>query len=94
MFRRLKMLKRLQEVNLKSLEEALALLERVKTHRSSAEDRERLAHLIRVTLEVTEHIQAEPEVQTPLVSAQPRTPASPPTPKQQGPKAARRRQRT
>ena len=65
---RLKLLRRLQEVDLDSPEEALALLERVKTDTSSAEDRERLAHLIRVTLEVTDHIRAEPDVQTPPVS--------------------------
>jgi uncharacterized protein YaiL (DUF2058 family) len=66
--KRLKLLRRLQEVDLESPEAALALLERVKTHTSSAEDRERLAHLIRVTLEVTDHIQAEPDKQTPLAS--------------------------
>jgi len=64
---RLKLLRRLQEVKL-SPEEAWALLDRVKTHTSSAEDRERLAHLIRVTLEVTDQLRAEPDAQTPLVS--------------------------
>ena len=92
MFKRLTMLRRLQEVDLKSPEEALALLERVKTNTSSAEDRERLACLIRVTLEVTDQIRAEPDEQTL------------PVPKQLSPKpktkrkrwltqAARRRQR-
>jgi len=66
-FQRLKLLSRLQEVNL-SPEEAWTLLDRVKTHTSSAEDRERLAHLIRVTTEVTEQLWAEPDVQTPPVS--------------------------
>jgi hypothetical protein len=68
-FQRLKLLRRLQEVKL-SPDEAWALLERVKTHTSSADDREQLAHLIRVTLEVTNQIRAEPGVQTPPVSAQ------------------------
>jgi hypothetical protein len=64
---RLKLLRRLQKVKL-SPDEAWALLERVKTHTSSAEDREQLAHLIRVTTEVTEQIRAEPDMQTPPVS--------------------------
>lgn len=67
MFQRLTLLRRLQKVDL-SPDEAWALLERVKTHTSSAEDRERLAHLIRVTTEVTDHIRAEPDGQTPPVS--------------------------
>ena len=67
MFQRLKLLRRLQEVKL-SPDEAWALLERVKTPTSSADDREQLAHLIRVTLEVTDHIRTAPDVQTPPVS--------------------------
>ena len=67
MFQRLKLLRRLQEVHL-SPEEAWALLDRVKTHTSSTEDRERLAHLIRVTTAVTEQLRADPDVQTPPVS--------------------------
>lgn len=67
MFQRLKLLRRLQEVKL-SPDEAWEVLERVKTHTSSADDREQLAHLIRVTLEVTDHIRTEPDVQTPPVS--------------------------
>ncbi len=67
MYQRLKLLRRLQEVKL-SPDEAWALLERVKTHTSSAEDREQLAHLIRVTLEVTDHLRADLDVQTPPVS--------------------------
>jgi len=65
---RLKLLRRLQEVDLGSPQEALALLERVTTHTSSAADRERLAHLIRVTTEVTDHLWATPDEQTPPVS--------------------------
>jgi hypothetical protein len=65
---RLKLLRPLHTVDLDSPEEASALLERVKTHTSSADDRERLAHLIRVTTEVTAHLQAAPEGQAPPVS--------------------------
>jgi hypothetical protein len=65
---RLKLLRRLQEVDIGSPQEALALLERVTTHTSSADDRERLAHLIRVTTEVTGHLRAAPDGQTPEVS--------------------------
>jgi len=68
-FQRLKLLRRLQEVQL-SPDEAWALLERVKTNTSSVEDREQLAHLIRVTLEVIDQLRAEPDVQTPPVSPQ------------------------
>ena len=67
MFQRLKLLRRLQEVKL-SPNEAWALLERVKTNTSSAADREQLAHLIRVTLEVTDQLRAVPDVQAPPVS--------------------------
>jgi len=66
-FQRLKLLRRLQKVDL-SPEEAWVLLERVKTHTSSADDRERLAHLIRVTTEVTAQLRGEHNVQTPPVS--------------------------
>jgi len=65
---RLKLLRRLQEVKL-SPNEAWALLERVKTNMSSADDREQLAHLIRVTLEVTAQLRAEPAAPPPPVSA-------------------------
>ena len=63
MFKRLKLLRRLQEVDIESPEEAIALLERVKTHTSSTEDRERLAQLIRVTIDVTDQIRAAPDGQ-------------------------------
>src|SRR5712691_1731696 len=66
-FQRLKLLRRLREVQL-SPDEAWALLERVKTNTSSADDRKQLAHLIRVTFEVTDQLRAEPDVQTPPVS--------------------------
>ena len=58
-FQRRKLLRRLQEVDL-SPDEAWALLDRIQTHTSSAADRERLAHLIRVTTAVTEQLQAAP----------------------------------
>ena len=92
MFQRLKLLRRLQEVDIESLDEGLELLDRVKTNTSSAEDRDRLAHLIRVTFEVTEQIRAEPDEPTRPVperlSPQPKTKR-----KRQLAKAARRRQR-
>jgi hypothetical protein len=90
-FQRLKLLRRLQEVPL-SPEEAWTLLERVKTHTSSAEDRERLAHLIRVTTAVTDQLQAEPDVQTPPVS-QRLSPQQKAKRNRQLAKAARRRHR-
>lgn len=67
MLQRLTLLRRLQEVKL-SPDEAWALFERVKTNTSSADDREQLTHLIRVTLEVTDHLRSDPDVQTPPVS--------------------------
>ena len=91
MFQRLKLLRRLQEVDL-SPDEAWALLERVRTHTSSAEDRERLAHLIRVTTEVTDQIWSLPDVQTPPVSPQ-LSPKQKAKRHRQLAKAARRRHR-
>ncbi len=88
---RQRLLNQLHEVTL-SPAEAGALLERVTTHTSSAEDRERLAHLIRVTLEGTDHLRAEPDEQTPPVS-QGLSPTQKATRTRQGAKAARRRQR-
>jgi hypothetical protein len=84
---RLKLLKRLKEVDIESLAEGLGILEGVKTNTSSVEDRERLAHLIRVTVEVTEQICTAP--------AAPEQPPSKPKAKRkrQLAKAARRRQR-
>jgi hypothetical protein len=90
-FQRRKLLRRLQEVNL-SPDEAWALLDRVTTHTSSAEDRERLAHLIRVTTAVADQIRAEPDGQTPPVS-QRLLPKQKAKRKRQVAKAARRRQR-
>jgi hypothetical protein len=90
-FQRRKLLRRLQEVDL-SPAGAWALLDRVQTHTSSAEDRERLAHLIRVTTAVTDHLRAdsaEPEPPAP----QRLWPARKAKRKRQLAKAARRRQR-
>lgn len=91
MFQRLKLLRRLQEVK-RSPDEAWALLERVKTHTSSADDREQLAHLIRVTLEVTDQLRADPDVQTPPV-AERLAPKQKAKGKRQLAQAARRRHR-
>ena len=91
MFQRRKLLRRLQEVDL-SPDEAWALLDRVQTHTSSAGDRERLAHLIRVTTAVTDSLRAEtaePESSSP----QRLSPARQAKRKRQLAKAARRRQR-
>jgi DNA-binding transcriptional MerR regulator len=90
-FQRRKLLRRLQEVDL-SPDEAGALLDRVQTHTSSADDRERLAHLIRVTTAVTDYLRteaAEPESSSP----QRLSPERKAKRKRQLAKAARRRQR-
>jgi hypothetical protein len=86
-----RLLSRLQEVDL-SPAEAWALLDRVQTHTSSAEDRERLAHLIRVTTAVTAQRQAAP-AEPELPAPQRRSPAHTAKRKRQLAQAARRRQR-
>jgi hypothetical protein len=88
---RCKLLRRLQEVDL-SPAEAWALLDRVQTPTSSADDRGRLAHLIRVTTAVTDYLRAEaaePESSAP----QRLSPERKAKRKRQLAKAARRRQR-
>jgi len=65
-----RLLNQLHEVTL-SPSEAWGLLERVKINTSSAEDRERLAHLIRVTTQMTDQLRAELDVPTPSVSQRP-----------------------
>lgn len=55
MSQRLTLLKRLQDVNL-SPEEAEGLLERVQNNDASAEDRDRLAQVIRTTTHVSEEL--------------------------------------
>jgi hypothetical protein len=91
-FQRLKLLRRLQEVDLGSPQEALALLERVTTHTSSADDRERLAQLIRVTTEVADSLRAAPDGQTPPASSR-LSPTRNGKRRRQVAKAARRRHR-
>jgi hypothetical protein len=90
-FQRRQLLRRLQEVDL-SPDEAWALLDRVQTHTCSADDRERLAHLVRVTTAVTDYLRAEaaePESSAP----QRLSPARKAKRQRQLAKAARRRQR-
>jgi hypothetical protein len=77
---------------MESPEEAMALLERVKTHTSSPEDRERLTQLIRVTLDVSDHIWAKPAGQPPPDSKRPSAKSTSKR-QRQWTKAARRRQR-
>ena len=90
-FHRRKLLRRLQEVDL-SPDEAWALLDRAQTHTSSADDRERLAHLIQVTTAVTDSLRAE--AAEPAPSAPQRlSPERKAKRKRQLAKAARRRQR-
>jgi len=55
--RRLKLLKRLQDVHL-SPEEAQMLMQRVETNTCSAEDRDRLAQVIRATTQVSDQLLA------------------------------------
>lgn len=86
------LLKQLQTVDLESPEEALALLERVKTPSSTADDRERLAGLIRVTRQVIDQLRAVPEAQRPPLS-KPCSPTQKTKRNRQVAKAARRRQR-
>jgi DNA-binding transcriptional MerR regulator len=90
-FQRLKLLRRLREVDL-SPDEAWALLDRVQTHTSSADDRERLAHLIRVTIAVTEQLRATPAEPEPPAPRR-LSPEQKAKRKRQLAKAARRRQR-
>ena len=86
-----KLLRRLQEVDL-SPDEAWALLDRVLMNTSSADDRERLAHLIRVTTAVTDQLRAEPAAPAPP-APQRLSPERKAKRKRQLAKAARRRQR-
>ena len=68
------------------------LLDRVQTHTSSADGRERLAHLIRVTTAVTEQLRAAP-AEPELPAPQRLSPERKAKRKRQLAKAARRRQR-
>ena len=91
MLSRLKLLKRLQEVDLRP-DEAWALVDRVQTHISSAEDHERLARLIRATTAVTDQLRAEP-LDSELSLPRRLSPQRRAKRKRQLVKAARRRQR-
>lgn len=91
MLSRLKLLKRLQEVDL-GPDEAWALVDRVKTPTSSAEDHERLARLIRATTAVTDQLRAAPLDPEPSSPWRP-SPERRAKRKRQLAKAARRRQR-
>ena len=89
--RRLKLLKRLQDVPL-SPEEAQALRQRVETNTCSTEDRDRLAQVIRATTQVAAQL-AEPSSQpAPRVFARP-APQRKAKRKRQLAKASRRRNR-
>jgi hypothetical protein len=88
---RLKLLKRLQEVDLRP-DEAWALVDRVQTHTSSAEDHERLARLIRATTAVTDQLRIAPLAPEPSLPRR-RSPERRAKHKRQQAKAARRRQR-
>jgi hypothetical protein len=85
------LLKRLQEVDL-SPDEVWALVARVKTQTSSADDHERLARLIRATTAVTDHLRAEPAAPEPS-SPQRLSPERTAKRQRQLAKAAWRRQR-
>ena len=91
MLSRLKLLKRLRDVDLHP-DEAWALMDRVKTQTSSAEDHERLARLIRVTTSVMDQLRTEPLVPKPSAPQRP-SPDRPVKRKRQLAKAARRRHR-
>lgn len=91
MLSRLKLLKRLEEVDL-SPDEAWALVDRVQTHTISAADHERLARLIRATTAVTDQLRAEPLDPEPS-SPRRLSPQRRAKRKRQLAKAARRRQR-
>jgi len=88
---RRQLLRRLQEVDL-SPDEAWVLLDRVQTHTSSADDRERCAHLMRVTTAVTKQLRAAP-AEPELPAPQRLSPERKAKRKRQLAKAARRRQR-
>ncbi len=91
MLSRLKLLKRLQEVDL-SPDEAWALVDRVQTHTSSAEDHARLARLIRAPTAVTDQLRIAPLAPEPSLPRR-RSPGRRAKHKRQQAKAARRRQR-
>ena len=91
MLRRLKVLKRLQDVQLRP-EEAPALLQRVETNTCSAEDRDLLAQVIRVTTQVSAQLLDVSPQPAPRVSERP-SPQHKAKRKRQLAKASRRRNR-
>jgi hypothetical protein len=91
MSQRLPLLKRLQDVNL-SPEEAEGLLQRVQNNHASAEDRDRLAQVIRTTTQVADELLKASTWREEAGSHHP-APARQAKRKRQLAKAARRRNR-
>lgn len=91
MLRRLKLLKRLQDVQLRP-DDAQALMQRVETNTCSAADRDLLAQVIRATTQVSAQLLAPSPPPAPRVSARP-APQRKAKRKRQVAKAARRRNR-
>lgn len=91
MFQRLQLLTRLQEVD-RSPDEVWALLDRVTTHTSSADERARCAPLIRVTTAVSEQLRIGPAESEPSAPQRLSPERKAKRPRQLA-KAARRRQR-
>ena len=90
MSQRLTLLKRLQDVNL-SPQEAEGLLNRVQNNQASAEDRDRLAQVMRTTPQVSDELlKASPWREE---ASNPPSPARQAKRKRQLAKAARRRNR-
>lgn len=91
MLRRLKLLQRLQEVHL-SPDEAQGLLQRVETNTYSAEDRDRLAQVIRATTQVSDQLLASSPMPEQAAHGRP-APERKAKRKRQLAKASRRRNR-
>lgn len=91
MLRRLKLLKRLQDVHL-SPEEGLALMQRVETNSCRGDDYETLIKVIRATTEVAEHLLDELPLPEPSSPGRP-SPVRKAKRKCRVVKAARRRNR-
>jgi hypothetical protein len=89
--RRLKLLKRLQDVHLRP-EETQALMQRVETNTCSAADRDLLAQVIRATTQVSEQLLESSLQPEPRVSERP-LPQRKAKRKRQLAKASRRRNR-
>ena len=89
--RRLKLLKHLQDVKLRP-EEAQVLMQRLETDTCSAEDRDRLAQVIRATTQVSAQLLSPSPLAEPRVLARP-APARNAKRKRQVAQASRRRNR-